>query len=63
MGDIGLPELLIILAIIVVLFGANRVKGLGSALGTSIRDFKRALHEEESPEVPPVAKETPDQPQ
>ena len=38
MGDIGLPELLIILAIIIVLFGANRVKGLGHALGSSIRE-------------------------
>jgi sec-independent protein translocase protein TatA len=61
MGDIGIPELLIILAIIIVLFGANRLKGLGGALGSSIRDFKQALHEEESPGVPTVAKETPDQ--
>lgn len=63
MGDIGLPELLIILAIIVVLFGANRLKGLGNALGSSIREFKQALHEEESPGVSPAADKTPDQPE
>ena len=61
MGDIGLPELLIILAIIIVLFGANRLKGLGGALGSSIREFKQAVREEESPGVLPAANKTPDQ--
>ncbi len=61
MGDIGLPELLIILAIIIVLFGANRVKGLGHALGSSIREFKQAVREEEPPAVPPAANKTLDE--
>lgn len=46
MGDIGVPELLIILAIVIVLFGANRLKGIGSALGGSIREFKQSVRDE-----------------
>ena len=39
-GTLGPTELLIILAIIVVLFGASRLAGLGSALGRGIREFR-----------------------
>lgn len=46
MGEIGVPELLIILAIVIVLFGANRLKGIGSALGGSIREFKQSVRDE-----------------
>ena len=42
MGSIGLPELLIILAIIVVVFGANRLPELGRGIGRAIRNFKDA---------------------
>ena len=49
MGDIGVPELLIILIMIVVLFGASRLKGLGGALGSTIREFKAAVREDEPP--------------
>ena len=40
MGRIGLPELLIILAIIVIIFGANRLPGLGRGIGSAIKNFK-----------------------
>ncbi len=46
-GDIGAPELLIILAIVVVLFGAGRVAEIGRGLGRGIREFRRELHSEE----------------
>jgi len=52
MGDIGVPELLIILAIVIVLFGANRLKGIGSALGGSIREFKQAVRDESTVSAP-----------
>jgi len=39
-GTLGPTELLIILAIVVVLFGASRLAGLGSALGRGIREFR-----------------------
>ncbi len=42
-GNISLPELLIILAIVFVLFGASRLPEAGRALGSGIRNFKKAL--------------------
>ena len=46
MGRIGLPELLIIVAIIVIIFGANRLPGLGRGIGSAIRNFKDGIKDE-----------------
>lgn len=43
MGSLGVPELLIILAIIIVIFGANRLPGLGRGIGDAIRGFKEGI--------------------
>jgi sec-independent protein translocase protein TatA len=43
MGRLGLPELLVILAIVVVIFGANRLPGLGRGIGDAIRGFKEGI--------------------
>ncbi len=40
-------ELLIILVIIIAIFGASRIAGIGAALGGSIREFKKAVRDEE----------------
>jgi len=40
---LGLPELLLILAIVVVLFGVNKLPRLGKGLGEGIRNFKEAI--------------------
>ena len=40
MGDIGIPELLIILAIVIVVFGPSRIAGVGKSLGQAIRAFR-----------------------
>jgi sec-independent protein translocase protein TatA len=47
MGRLGLPELLVILAIIIVIFGANRLPGLGRGIGDAIRGFKEGLKTDE----------------
>lgn len=47
MGSFGVPELLIILVIVIVLFGASRLAGIGSALGGSIREFRRSVKDDE----------------
>src|SRR5262245_66534645 len=47
MPDIGVPELLIIL-VIIVLFGSGRLAGAGKALGESIRGFRQAIREDEA---------------
>jgi sec-independent protein translocase protein TatA len=49
-AGIGVPELLIVLLIVVVLFGASRLSGIGSALGGSIREFKKAVRDDDSTE-------------
>jgi sec-independent protein translocase protein TatA len=46
-GSLGFGEIALILLIIVVLFGANRVSDLGRGLGEGIRNFKRAMKEDE----------------
>jgi sec-independent protein translocase protein TatA len=51
-GDIGAPELLIILVIIILVFGGSRVAEIGGALGKSVREFRRAV--EGRDEMPPA---------
>jgi sec-independent protein translocase protein TatA len=41
--SLGIPELLIILVILVLIFGAGRLAGLGRGLGQAIRGFKEEL--------------------
>jgi len=48
MAFIGWPELILILAIVLLLFGASRLKGLGKAVGESIGEFKKATSGESS---------------
>ena len=43
---LGLPELLVILTILLLLFGAKRLPGLAKSLGKSAKEFKSALEEE-----------------
>jgi sec-independent protein translocase protein TatA len=46
MGRLGIPELLIILAIIILIFGANRLPEIGRGIGRGIKNFKSATKEE-----------------
>ncbi len=43
MPSLGIPELLIILVIIVVIFGVGRLPEIGGAIGKSIREFKNQV--------------------
>lgn len=45
MGSLGLPELIIILIIIILIFGANRLPEIGRGIGRGIRNFKDATRE------------------
>ena len=38
--SLGLPELLVILAIVVIIFGANKLPQLGRGIGSAIKNFK-----------------------
>ena len=48
-GLIGWPELILILVIVVFIFGAGRITELAKAVGTSVREYKKAT----SDDVPP----------
>ncbi len=49
-GGLGIGELAIILCIVVVLFGANRLSGIGSGIGKGIANFKKEVKTLENPE-------------
>ncbi|MBW3660364.1 MAG: twin-arginine translocase TatA/TatE family subunit [Gemmatimonadetes bacterium] len=44
-GTIGMQEILLILFILLLLFGAKRLPELGQSLGKGIREFKRGINE------------------
>jgi sec-independent protein translocase protein TatA len=50
-GPIGLPEMLIILVIIVLIFGASRLPEIGKGIGQGIKNFKSSVKDE--PEAKP----------
>jgi sec-independent protein translocase protein TatA len=50
-GGLGVGELSIILCIVVVLFGAGRLAGIGSGLGRGIRNFKKEVGVEQKKEI------------
>lgn len=47
LGSLGASELLIVLAIIVLLFGARKIPDLARGLGEGIRNFKQGIRDEE----------------
>ena len=51
LGGISIWQLLIILAIVLVLFGAKRLSTLGSDLGSAVKGFKKAVRDEEGKEA------------
>lgn len=53
MFGLGTQELLIILVIIVVLFGATRLPQIGSGIGQAIKNFKKSVHEPDEIDVTP----------
>jgi TatA/E family protein of Tat protein translocase len=53
MGNIGFPELIAILAIAMLLFGANRIPEIGRSLGRAISEFKKGMSgEPDEPATP-----------
>ncbi|OFW17626.1 MAG: preprotein translocase subunit TatA [Acidobacteria bacterium RIFCSPLOWO2_12_FULL_66_10] len=49
-GPIGMPEMLIILAIVILIFGANRLPELGKGIGAGIKNFKSSMNTKDSSE-------------
>ena len=45
-GSVGIPELIIVLVIVMIIFGVGRLTEIGGALGKSIREFRKASDDE-----------------
>ncbi|MBK5275075.1 MAG: twin-arginine translocase TatA/TatE family subunit [Desulfuromonadales bacterium] len=57
MFGFGMPELIIILVIVLVVFGAGRLPEIGGALGKSIRNFKKSSEGKDEIEIKPENKD------
>lgn len=53
MFGLGFTELLLILVVVILLFGANRLPELGAGLGEGIKNFKKGYRESKSIDVTP----------
>lgn len=69
LGSLGAPELIIIAVVLVLLFGVGKLSGLGKDLGSSVKEFRRAIKDEEQPQqqattqAPPPQQQPPQQTQ
>jgi sec-independent protein translocase protein TatA len=57
LGGVGPTELVIILFIILVIFGAGKLPEIGGALGKGIKNFKKATREQDEIDITPSSKE------
>lgn len=55
-GTVGVPQLAIVAVVLVLMFGVGKLSGLGRDLGSGIKEFRRAMKEDEDgPEAPAAA--------
>jgi len=60
LGSFGWMELLLILFIVLIIFGAGKIPQLGEGLGKAIKGFKKSIHE---PDIPDATKQAEEQSQ
>ncbi|MGY6555198.1 MAG: twin-arginine translocase TatA/TatE family subunit [Wenzhouxiangella sp.] len=53
-GNIGLPQLIIVLVVVMLVFGTKKIRNLGGDLGSAIRDFRKGMSETEAIATEPV---------
>lgn len=54
----GIKELVVILIIVLLVFGTKKIKGVGGDVGGWIRDFRKAMREDNEPEAAGAAQDT-----
>ena len=52
---LGVPELLIILAVVLIIFGPSKLPALGSGIGSALRNFRKAVNQPDAIDVTPEA--------
>lgn len=57
LGMIGGPQIILIIAVVLLLFGGRKIPELMKGLGSGIKEFKNATKEEEEEEKPKVEEE------
>jgi sec-independent protein translocase protein TatA len=67
MFGLGMPELMIIMVIVLIIFGAGKLSEIGGAIGKGIRNFKKSVNEPDEIDITPKEmkdkdKEIPKQP-
>ena len=60
MFGLGIWELVVILVVVIIVFGAGRLPELGTALGEGIKNFKKGYRESKTLDVTPPDGNTPD---
>jgi sec-independent protein translocase protein TatA len=58
LGGIGMPELLVVLVIILIVFGAGKLPDIGGGIGKAIKNFKKATSDQGEA---PITKQTTDE--
>ena len=53
MFDVGFPELMVILLIVLIIFGGGKLPQIGESLGKSIKGFKKGISESDAIEITP----------
>ena len=56
MFGLGMPELIVILVIVILVFGAGRISEIGGAIGKGIKSFKKSVNESDEIDVAPSSK-------
>ena len=59
LGGIGLSQLLILLLVIVLVFGTKKLRGMGGDLGDALKNFRKAVKEDDKKDPPTDTQEKP----
>lgn len=55
---LGLPELVVILIVVLIIFGPGKLPALGSGVGSALRNFRKAMNEPDAIDVTPPSEKT-----